>query len=147
MICQHAAMVLARVHLWCRSGAALAAALLMLVHGIATLLHPAAPPPWRAGTLSGATQQTVVLCTAHGLQSIVIDADGNPVEGPAPGEQRTSCPLCLAFGVAPLTAPEVQLTRPQRPTATPSHPNHDDDVPRSRYEGDPRNRGPPPAAA
>ena len=40
--------------------------------------------------------QSIVICTAHGFQTIQLDADGNPLPGsPAPDHSSSDCPLCI----------------------------------------------------
>ncbi len=49
---------------------------------------------------------SVLICTAHGTQSITLDADGNPAESPSePGDSGSRCQICNVLGSLSLTAP------------------------------------------
>jgi hypothetical protein len=49
---------------------------------------------------------SIVLCSAHGLQTINLDANGNPVNGaPDNGNPDSQCPMCVACHAASLLVP------------------------------------------
>ena len=52
----------------------------------------------------------IVLCTAHGFQTVTLDANGKPVP-PAPdqGSSDGLCPMCVAFHAVPLLAMPAAL--------------------------------------
>jgi len=62
-----------------------------------------------------------VLCTAHGFQTVTVDADGKPV--PNTPSQDQTCPLCVAMHAAGAFIPAallflfVPLFVPQRASA------------------------------
>ena len=84
---------------------------LALSLGLAALMVQAMAPLCLAGLMGAgaAGASATVLCTAHGFQTVVLDAAGNPVPAaPAKNAPDTLCPMCLAFHAAgAFTAPAL----------------------------------------
>jgi hypothetical protein len=70
--------------------------------GLVALMVQALAPLCAAG-LMGSTDRTdgvasIILCTAHGFETIRIGADGKPLPAaPAQDQQSSPCPLCAAM--------------------------------------------------
>jgi hypothetical protein len=71
--------------------------------GLAALLVQAMAPLCLAGFMSVAAPgaSSIILCTAHGFETIQIGADGKPLPAtPAQDQQGANCPLCSAMHAA-----------------------------------------------
>jgi hypothetical protein len=76
---------------------------LALSLGLAALMVQGIAPLCLGGLMGtgAAGASSIVLCTAHGFQTVVLDADGNPVPAaPAKNAPDSLCPMCLAFHAA-----------------------------------------------
>jgi hypothetical protein len=78
--------------------------------------------PLCAAGLMGSTDHTaggasIILCTAHGFQTIQIDADGKPLPA-TPQNQQTSCPLCSAMHAMTAFVPPPLALAVAPPTIT-----------------------------
>ena len=64
--------------------------------GLAALMVQAVAPLCAAGRVGtgAAGSSNIVLCTAHGLETIRIGADGRPVQDAPAQDQQASCLLC-----------------------------------------------------
>jgi hypothetical protein len=80
-----------------RAGRALALWLCLAalaIQGLAPLCLAGLMPSF-AGT------QSIILCTAHGFETVQLGRDGKPVPGtPAPNQQNSTCPLCAGVQAA-----------------------------------------------
>ncbi len=82
-----------------------------LLLGLAAMVVQAIAPI----CLSGFSAQTgsggfpIVLCTAHGFQSVVLDENGKPVPAPPKDGSDGLCPMCVAFHSAPIVATAAAL--------------------------------------
>ena len=83
--------------------------LVALVFGLAAMVVQAIFPI----CLSGFTVQngsfSIVLCTAHGVQSVAVDDTGKPVPVPAKDSSDGFCPMCVAFHSAPIVGTVAAL--------------------------------------
>ena len=78
-----------------------------LLFGLAALMVQAIAPICLSGfPASGAADGfSIVLCTAHGFQSVSLDANGKPIPAaPDKGNSDGLCPMCVAFHSAPVLA-------------------------------------------
>lgn len=71
-----------------------------------------------AGLMASGPLQSIVICTAHGSQTITVDADGNPAEPTVPRDTRLSCQLCLVAASVVLHAPASATGKPEFANAT-----------------------------
>jgi hypothetical protein len=47
---------------------------------------------------NGAGLYSIILCTAHGFETVQIAADGKPApDAPLPDQQNSTCPICAGF--------------------------------------------------
>jgi len=73
---------------------------LALSLGFAALMVQAVAPLCLGGLISSgpAGASSIVLCTAHGFQTVALDAAGNPLpSAPAKSAPDSLCPMCVAF--------------------------------------------------
>lgn len=81
-----------------------------------------------------------VICTAHGVQTIAIGADGAPIEQ----AQLVQCPFCMMHGAAAVCAPECASLKSITPTQTSTFTRPHADTHASLWRAQPRPpRGPP----
>ena len=76
-----------------------------LFFGLAALAVQAVAPICLSGfpTSRAANGFSIVLCTAHGFQTLTLDADGKPLPAaPDKGGSDGLCPMCVAFHSAPV---------------------------------------------
>jgi hypothetical protein len=75
--------------------------LALTIQGLAPLCLP--------GIMRTAGGPSIILCTAHGLQTVHLGADGKPLSNtPAPNQQNSDCPLCAAAHIGGgFTAPAL----------------------------------------
>ena len=113
----------------------------MLVQAMAVAIYAPATSRMEITANSGPLQ-SIVICSAHGAQTILVDADGNPVS-PAPNGTRHDCALCLVLGAYALTGPTSTAGIAARSAAAAEVVVRDDAAP----DGSPihrlRIRGPP----
>ena len=75
--------------------------------GLTALSVQALAPLCLAGMMAEGGGSEIVLCTAHGFQTVHVDANGKPVPAPA-SDQNSTCPLCAAVSHATtFTTPAV----------------------------------------
>ncbi len=78
-----------------------------LAFGLAALAVQAIAPICLSGFAAprSAGGFSLVLCTAHGFQTVTLDANGKPVPAaPDNGGSDGLCPMCVAFHSAPVLA-------------------------------------------
>jgi len=68
-------------------------------------------PPQFAGLAASGGVYSVVLCTARGMERIVLDENGAPVGGPWPISHEV-CPVCAILAGAALPAPLADAPPP-----------------------------------
>ena len=86
--------------------------MLALFLGFAALVAQAIAPICLSGFPSSrsADGYSIVLCTAHGFQTVALDAYGKPLP-PTPDKNAPDgqCPMCVAFHSAPLLGATAAL--------------------------------------
>jgi hypothetical protein len=128
-------------YLW-RLVAASAAVASLLLHVLALAVHvPRSPLPSVSAAAVDLT--SVLICTAHGTQSITLDADGNPVAPSVPGDPRSRCPLCNVLGTLALAGPVDGLVLDAPPASDYPTLLVQEACPPGLNTGIHRNRGPP----
>jgi DUF2946 family protein len=73
---------------------------LALSLGFAALMVQAIAPLCLGGLIGSGSPgaSSIVLCTAHGFQTVALDSDGNPLPpAPAKSAPDSLCPMCVAF--------------------------------------------------
>lgn len=81
-----------------------------LLLGLAAMVVQAIAPICLSGFSAqrGSGGFSIVLCTAHGFQSVTLDDNGKPAPAPKDGSDSL-CPMCVAIHSAPLLAAAAAL--------------------------------------
>jgi len=100
------------------------------------------PANARASLANAQAGEPTIICTAHGIATVMLDTEGNPVDAPSPMQTRPWCDLCPAMAGLVLAPPsDAFVLALQSERATP--PAAPDAVIEVRSVGAHRNRGPP----
>jgi len=118
----------------------------VLLQALATAFHAPALAGLGASSVNGPLQ-AIVICSAHGIRTITVDAEGNPVEAPAPVDTRLSCQMCLVLGGTALAPPASGAVIAVAVTSARMAPPAHDGAPRGMSVRSHQIRGPPASAA
>jgi hypothetical protein len=88
-----------------------AAQFVALIFGFVAMMVQAIAPICLSGfsAQQGSAGFSIVLCTAHGFQSVTLDENGKPVQAPAKDDSGSLCPMCSAFHSAPVIVAAAAL--------------------------------------
>ena len=73
--------------------------------GVFALMVQTLAPAYAASAAGGEDGSSIVICTAHGFQTVRVDADGNAIAGKSSANSQDCCTDCSAAGGFILPSP------------------------------------------